>query len=243
MLREFVRGLFGGARQEVPPDLPYVPSVRQVLLDGDVLLFQGTSPFSRLIRWAGRTRYSHVGIVVLGRGGRVLVAEAREGLVGSVRLVPLSNAVKGGTVDLYRVRGLALDQLDDVARTAEAYLGQAYGWASILRMGCAHLPLFLLRKLPVVGHLLGRAPAWSDNDREPSALSMVCSEYVSRCFREGARVDLVPNLADHSTEPGDLARSALLEPLGALVYVEPKLGTTTGPAPRLENRRTAPPRG
>lgn len=215
-LRELVRRFAGGG--PLPQEVPYQP-LRQVLLDGDVLLFQGTGPFSRLIRWAGRTRYSHVALVVHSKRGRIMVAEAREGLVGSIRMVPLSNAVKGSVaVDLYRVRGATADQLELVASRAEEYLGQAYGWASILRMGSARLPLFLVRKLPLVGRLLGRSPAWSDNDREPSGQAMVCSEYVSRCWREGGGVDLVPNLADGSTEPGDVARSAALAALGSLVY-------------------------
>lgn len=233
-MRQVIRRMAGG--RDVPPVLPYATEVRQLLLDGDVLLFQGTGPWSRLIRWAGRTRYSHVGLVVLGRGGRIMVAEAKEGLVGAIRLVPLSNAVKGCQVDLYRVRGMGMDQLDEVARTAERYLGQAYGWASILRMALTRLPLWALRKVPVLGKLLGRAPAWSDNDREPSGESMVCSEYVARCWREGAGVDLVPRLADRSTEPGDLARSAALEALGALAYVEPKPGELH--PPRITNRRS-----
>lgn len=220
-LRELVLRAAGLALQpELPPELPYL-QLRQVLLDGDVLLFQGTGPFSRLIRWAGRSRYSHVALVVKSAHGRVLVAEAREGLVGSVRLVPLSNAVKGATVDLYRVRGATEQQLVLVAARAEELLGQPYGWPTILRMATAHLPLFLLRKLPLVGRLLGRAPAWSDNDREPSARSMVCSEYVARCWREGGGVDLVPNMADRSTEPGDVARSSSLAALGSLVYEDP----------------------
>lgn len=215
-LVELVRRVFGG--DELPHEVPYQP-LRHVLLDGDVLLFQGTGPFARLIRWAGRTRYSHVALVVKSKRGRIMVAEAREGLVGSVRLVPLSNALKGSVaVDLYRVRDATADQLELVAARAEELLGQAYGWATILRMATAHLPLWLLRKLPVVGRLLGRAPAWSDNDREPSAASMVCSEYVARCWREGGGVDLVPNLADRSTEPGDVARSAALASMGSLVY-------------------------
>lgn len=215
-LRELVRRLAGGG--PLPPVVPYQP-LRQVLLDGDVLLFQGTSPFGRLVRWAGRTRYSHVALVVHSKRGRIMVAEAREGLVGAIRLVPLSNAVKGSVaVDLYRVRGATMTQNELVAARAEEYLGQAYGWASILRMACSRLPLFLLRKLPLVGPMLGRATAWSDNDREPSGRAMVCSEYVARCWREGGGVDLVPNLADGSTEPGDIARSAALAALGSLVY-------------------------
>jgi hypothetical protein len=37
-----------------------------------------------------------------------------------------------------------------------------------------------------------------------------CSQAVARAYREGWR-DLVPCLADRYTEPGDLARSALLQ--------------------------------
>lgn len=204
-------------RSVAPEAIPYTQAVRQALRDGDVLLFQGGGPLSRVIRWAGRSSYSHAALVYLGRGGRVLVAEAREGLVGSIRLVPLSNALKGAlAVDLYRVRHAPAEAGRAVAEFAERYLGQAYGWPTILRMAMAHLPLALLRLLPVVGRFIPRARAWSDNDREPSGRSMVCSEFVARCWREAAGVDLVPRLADRSTEPGDLARSAELAAIGCL---------------------------
>jgi len=42
-----------------------------------------------------------------------------------------------------------------------------------------------------------------------------CSEAVSRAWRL-AGVDLVPNLADRYTEPGDLARSAHLRLVASL---------------------------
>ena len=114
-LRRAVASSSRGA--ELPPDLPYQGLGRHVLLDGDVLLFQGTGPIARLIRWAGRTRYSHAGLVLRSARGRVLVAEAREGLVGSIRLVPLSNALKGSVaVDVYRVRpSSASDRWDDLS--------------------------------------------------------------------------------------------------------------------------------
>lgn len=214
-LLQAVLGLRG--RLPAPDPMPYSGAVRQALRNGDVLLFQGGGLVSRTIRWAGRTAYSHAGLVYLTKGGRVMVAEARGGLVGAIRLVPLFNAVKGSlAVDLYRVRGTTLAQLERVAAAAERYLGQAYGWPSILKMGLARFPLWVLQKLPLVGRLLPQATAWSDNDREPSAARMVCSEYVARCWREGGGVDLVPRLADRSTEPGDLARSAELVALGGL---------------------------
>jgi hypothetical protein len=45
------------------------------------------------------------------------------------------------------------------------------------------------------------------DDDQLDGRAVFCSEAVSRADRLGGGVDPVPNLADHDTEPGDLARS------------------------------------
>lgn len=215
------------------PSVPYSPGNRPARLDpwvaagttagyhhranvhtGDVLLFRATGPVAAIIRWSGRTSYSHVGLAAWW-GERLLVLESRE--LRGCRAVPLSSAAATGRVDLYRVRGAGELERADVLEEALKHLGGAYGWASILRMAFTRLPVGLLRMVPVLRRVLPKGPSYSENDGDPSGPRMVCSEYVARCWRAaGPLWDLVPRLADRNTEPGDLARSALLEPVGTL---------------------------
>jgi len=189
-----------------PKRLGYV-AVRRFIRDGDVLLWRGTSWLSKLIRWAGRSPYSHAGLAVWIRG-RLMVAESREG--SGIRLLPLRSAVAGAEVDLYEVghgTDLAVDTVrDQVVERALELLGQAYGYRRILRLAVGRIPL--------VGRLV---KSWSFDDelRIDGRLGIVCSAYVALCWHM-AGLDLVPNLSDGSTEPGDLARSALLKLRGRL---------------------------
>lgn len=200
--------------------IPYTAESRQAVADGDVLLFKSTGLVAWAIRAAGRTRYSHAALAVWVRG-RLMVAESRE--LRGCRLVPLSSALASGqVVDLYQLRGLVAPEQRLVC-TGEALrrLGQGYGWGAIARMALTHLPLLggilarYLRRLPIAGRLVPRGPTYSEDDLEPAGPRLVCSAYVSACWRS-AGVDLVPNLADGSTEPGDLARSAALLQVGRL---------------------------
>ena len=191
--------------------LPY-PTVREALLAGDVLLFRSRGLFSRVIRWTGRSRYSHAAVIVL-LWGRVFVAESRE--FRGCRLVPLSAAVGHSHVDLYRVSGAQESHRRALVQEALRRIAQPYGWLSILRMAAARLPIRWVRSLPLVGRLFGKVRLWSEDDELPPGQSLVCSAYVSACWR-AAGVDLVRRLADSSTEPGDIARSARLDLLGAL---------------------------
>lgn len=196
--------------------VPY-EQARPAVQDGDVLLFQAKGAVAAAIRWAGRSRYSHVGVAVWIRG-RLMVAESRE--LRGCRVVPLSNAVGSNVVDLYQVPGATRDQREAVVQTALERLGHPYGWATIVRMAWTHLPLSLgivarwLRRFPLL-RWLPEGRTYSEDDKLPVGTHLVCSAYVATCWR-AAGLDLVPNLADSSTEPGDLARSAHLLNVGTL---------------------------
>lgn len=205
-------------------------TIRDALKDGDVLLFRGTRGIvGAVIRWATRSRYSHAGLAVwveVGGARRLMVAESRE--LRGCRVVPLSAAVAGAVVDVYRPRSWLADGLDleRVLGAALERLGGAYGWGAILKDAAGRLPVLalvqalgLLRKIPVLGRALDRVPfgrAYSEDDLEDPGARVKCSTYVALCYRAGG-LDLVPNLADRSTDPGDLARSAALVPVGELV--------------------------
>lgn len=210
-----------------PPKLEYVKA-RGLIVDGDVLLFRGSrGPFSAAIRWATRSRYSHAALAVWANVGgteRLMVAESRE--LRGCRLVPLSVAVRGCFVDAYRVSLPVGWDPGRMLEVAVERLGGAYGWAAILKDAVGRLPVLallkglgVLRRIPVLGRWLDRLPfghSYSEDDLEDPGGRVKCSTYVALCYRAGG-LDLVPNLADRSTDPGDLARSAVLSPLWELV--------------------------
>jgi hypothetical protein len=179
---------------------------RSGIEDADVLLFRGRGRFSRLIQWATRSSYSHAGLAVWF-SGRLMVAESRE--LRGCRIVPLSNAIGSATVCRFVPMPWVQVDRERVVDSALARLGAPYGWAHILRIGLAHLPLWLLRRIPVIGKYVPGGRQWSEDDQAPSGRSLICSEYVAACYRAGG-VDLVPRLSDQDTTPGDLARSAAL---------------------------------
>jgi len=175
--------------------------------DGDVLLFRARGPVSRVIGWATRSRYSHVALAVWIRQ-RLMVAESRE--LRGCRIIPMSAALQDARVDRYEPPPWATDfDREMVVDAALARLGQPYGYLHLVRIALSKLPTVLLRRLPVVGRWIPAGRQWSEDDREPGGPSMICSEYVSSCYRAGG-LDLVPRLADRDTTPGDLARSAAL---------------------------------
>lgn len=197
------------------PDAPAIPyeDLRGNIADGDVLLFRSKGTVASVIRWATRSTYSHAAMAAWYKD-RLMVLESRE--LRGCRAVPLSAALVAGEILVLRTRGgftmnrtLAIDE-------AVARLGGPYGWASILRIALSKLPLALLRRIPVLGRVIPRGPTWSEDDETPSGPRMICSEYVARCYRAGG-VDLVPNLADRDTTPGDIARSAALAPVGRIL--------------------------
>lgn len=211
----------------LPPVTP-VPyeEVRHAIREGDVLLFRGRGLVSALIGGFGRSKYSHAALVVALRQmtgpDRLVVTEFRE-LRGG-RVILLSKAVEGADVDLYRVEIPGEGKGPEAAAFLRASVGglawrlvleaHPYGYWSIIRLLLGRLPLFLLRRLPFIGKRLPFR-TWSDDDAiEPK--SFVCSVFVAYVWRKAGLLDLVPRLADDSTEPGDLARSARLEFAGTL---------------------------
>lgn len=203
---------------------------RSIIEDGDVLLFESSGWIARSIRWATRSRFSHAALTVWV-GDRIMVAESRE--LKGCRLVPLSSVLAGKTVSLFKPHPLlahdvshgpasALDR-NAVRNAAFDRLGQSYGYWSIVLMLLQKLPLVMLanslgifQHVPVVGRVI---PKWGqlyseDDLREPTT-HLVCSAYVAWCWRKGG-VDLVKNLSDRNTTPGDLARSLGLFFVGKL---------------------------
>ncbi len=168
--------------------------VRSEIQTGDVLLFQGRSPLSMLIRWGTGSPYSHCGIAAWW-DHRLFVFES----VGhGVHVVPVSRAVDSydGRVDWWSVKPQHRTAVcpTTLVREAQTELGKPYGKRSLFRLAWRML----------LGHYRHR----SDGKRRAPAL--FCSQYVSQCYQR-AGLDLRPDAANDCTSPADLARSELLD--------------------------------
>lgn len=174
--------------------------IRSQIHTGDILLFQGQSPLSRLIRWGSGSNYSHAGFAAWW-DRRLLVFQASG---RGAEVLPVSSAVDAydGQVDWYALREahrLSSECEHELVTQAVTLLGRSYA-----RGGLAHLMWRMAR-----GRFRGRP------DPKACPDSLFCSQYVSYCFRTVGS-DLVLDTDDGSTSPADLSRSPLLELRGVL---------------------------
>lgn len=210
-------GAGGGAPRPRGEQVEY-PDVRAQIQDGDVLLFQGTGPLSRFIRWGSGSAYSHAGLA-LWWGPRLMVVQA----VGKgVEAVPLSLAVErySGQVDWFQplpeVRARMRPDLFLAAALDE--VGKPYALRGLVRLA------WLIWN--------GRLRRYRDPRKPPR--ERFCSQLVSYCYRI-ANADLVPGRADAHTSPGDLATCGLLTLRGALNGPQ-----ALGPRPPVSRPAPAP---
>lgn len=164
---------------------PY-PRVRDTLQDGDVLLFR--RPGS-LIATTGRGDYSHAGMVLVTHGRR-LCMEVREWHGGRAVMLSRLVPIYADGIDVYRVKTTTV-RLQGAVNAMMERMGSPYGYRGVWRAFLARIPL------------IGRCC------RSPVSGGEFCSQAVAASWAE-AGIDLVPRLADHRTEPSDLARSSLL---------------------------------
>ena len=169
---------------------------RPLLADGDVLLFRSRGLIWSLIAVGGRSCYTHAAMA--GRWRRRVMCVEMTG--GGGRAQALSNLVEQwpGKIDVYRAKGIpsvkrlrALDYMIDVT-------ARPYGSWNLARAAVLHLPLIRCFVSP------------SLDDSEDDCRPQFCSQAIASAYRS-VGYDLVPNLSDRLTEPGDLARSAMLE--------------------------------
>ena len=156
---------------------------RSAMKAGDVVLFRGSGPMSRTIRWLTRSPYSHAALVFLFEG-RVYCLEA----VGSgVRLALISQVLARyhGGVDHFDVPGATEEQRRGALGFAFQQLGKLYDRPGLWRF------LFAI--------VTGRRP----RVREDQA--WFCSELVAAAYRRQG-LALVPESAAF-TSPADLALS------------------------------------
>ena len=168
--------------ESVLKDLRQTPyrEIRDAVRDGDILLCSARDVFSRLIRWATKSPWSHCAIAFrIEEIDRVLVLEAVEKL--GVRCVPLSDFLRRtssglepypGDIVLARHKGLAAKSrarpMTKMAEFAFDRLGDKFSQGEMYKIA--------LRI--VVGRLNRHMPKSLGPDDE-----FICSEYVARCYK------------------------------------------------------------
>lgn len=180
------------------PQLRY-DQIRERIQDGDVLLFQGLSWISRLIRWVSNSPYSHAGIALWWQERLMVIQAAGRG----VEILAASTAVRryDGQVDWWQPNEDVRARLNVKVLIHSSFdeLGKPYGV----------LPLAALAARMFRGKERGNP------DAKGKVANYFCSQLVSRCYRR-AGVDLVRDKADQDTSPGDLAHSGQLVFRGVL---------------------------
>jgi hypothetical protein len=157
-------------------------AVARRIRDGDILLCSCDEPFSKLIRWATKSPWSHIALAYRWQGvGRVMVFEAVQKI--GVRTVPLSSFISRGATGKKPFPGKIL-----LARHADyADKGGGHGSAAMKRLadfavdrfGDPFAPGEILKigLRVALGRLHRTMPKMMGPDDE-----FICSEYVAKCY-------------------------------------------------------------
>jgi len=187
---------------------------KELIQEGDILLFRGSGIIGFLIKRYTAGLHSHVALA--HKDGDILeCVEFREFMGG--RSVSLKSQVDAAplSIDVFRpVKSISYEELDEdgnfklieknyTKETASAmtediirWTGQPYGWKNIWKMFLRFIPGARLFQQNI-------------NDDEV-AKAKVCSTAVTVALRRNY-MDPVPYLADARVSPADLARSPLLQ--------------------------------
>lgn len=148
-------------------------TVRPLIQSGDILLFEGSSLFGLLIRWATRSPYAHVALARWD-SGRLMCFQSMEGR--GVEVVPLSTMLKGNTIHVLRVPSVIapVEAFPNFWAPALDDLGGRYSWWSIVYIGWRIL--------------WGRFNIRADKHIEEHKGAWICSEYVGAVLKASGYV-------------------------------------------------------
>lgn len=167
---------------------------------GDLLLLRGRGVLARAIQIAGRSRYSHAGMIAWWDGVPISLEATAHGVVAVTLASRLDEY--DGRLDVF---GANPDLRWPEFRRAEAVnwmirmAGRRYGYRTLMRVALLHVPLARLVLRPRLED--------GNGGTTPETAEPICSEAVALAYRLGGGVDPVPTLSDRYTEPADLARS------------------------------------
>ena len=198
---------------------------KNIIQEGDVLLFRGQGVFSWFIQKVGQGEYSHVGLAswVYDKAQKkhsLECVEFREFRGG--RAISLEQYVRAnpGIIDVYRAASpqyksyyynfgqnkIVSKQFDfdgrAITNCMRRQTGLPYGWARIWWLAKFYLPILRLFS----------SGAFDDNEK---VVYPVCSTAIAACFSKHF-VDLTHHRSDNWMEPSDVARSPILHYLFTL---------------------------
>jgi hypothetical protein len=176
--------------------------VRLEFKDGDILLFQGKSLYSRIMKLITHSKYSHSGIVIWWNERLMCMDVVARGVI----VQPLSRKLQDykGEVDWFSTKKevpLTPEKRKDMVIFAQQELGKNYAFWRVFWLG---VKTFLKIKL-------------SDKDLKQSPAKLYCAMYVSETYKS-VGLDLDIHRANRNTTPGDIAESKLLEMKGIVQY-------------------------
>jgi len=203
-----------------PRYFPYQAKARDLIREGDILLFRGTSVVSKIIQRATQGRYSHVGIASwhYNNDDILELVEFREWKGGRTTAFARQLELYDKQIDVYRVMSpkkvVVYDEKSDkffekwvelnpelVTHEMRKMTGLPYGFRRILWMA----------KFYIIGirFLFSDSTVFDDSSKIEQVFP-VCSTAVSTAFSRNG-FDLVHNRSDERTTPVDIARSPLTE--------------------------------
>lgn len=200
-------------------ELTYLPydKARPLIQEGDVLLFRGQKWYSFFIKKITQSLYSHAALASWhnGDGGMLEIIEFHLFSGGATKNLDRIAKNKPGIIDIYRPSPQRYDLTYDHERGVVTKVSDYDGKAVTNTMrALTSLPYSLLKiGLLARGYIFGLRllnNVWKmSDDTVQSSVTHVCSTSVAYSMNVNG-YDLVKNRADLLTEPGDLAKSSLL---------------------------------
>lgn len=197
-------GTYGNLRRE-----PLAEACRQIRI-GDVGIMGPTTLTGRLIVWFGRHWASHCCVFYRTEDGTLRICEQIWPKGRTVDAESYIRSCPSGLIVVYRPKWTSRHYRDkSVAWMLANVPGTPYDKKGIWRSLLTYVPGFR-------GFL---RPNYSDTANGHDRRPLYCSGMVSRFLRTG-NLDPAHGLADNWTEPSDIAKSAVLEPMFRITLPE-----------------------
>ncbi len=174
--------------------------IRNQILDGYALLWRRRG----LISIGTGNPHSHIEMAGWW-GDHLMTLGLREFEGGRAKTLASQVDRYPGRIDVYHVVATP-DQREAALEAMKGKCGHEYGYWPLLSAACLHLPVLRLFSTPdLCDH--------EDDRRRPE----FCSQGFSSAYAQHADVDLVHEVADRETSPGQVAQSARTRYLFTLI--------------------------
>ncbi len=199
--------------------------IRNKFKNGDVLLYQGNSLYSRLIQFVTKSKFSHSGIVIWWNN-RLMVMEvkAKKGVIVN----PLSRSICGydGNICWFTsIKPISTKNRKKMVEFAELELGKQYSTGLVF--------------FNLIGKLFGITGLGSSDTLEETS-KQFCSYYVAQIYN-AVGIDLVPRKKDYFTSPDNIAKSKKLKMIGRINTDDKSSRAKNGPCYKYKTHNPAAP--